>query len=110
MRSVTLALSLQVIASDEDCDSGSEGALSPVRAPAPAGGGPRSPAERAPPARVFDMEADISKLEPATFSTIPRGQPEPMLRLSWNHKVGERGRLMLLVMAVRCREHIACVR
>ncbi|XP_043221007.1 E3 ubiquitin-protein ligase Hakai-like [Amphibalanus amphitrite] len=80
---------VRVIASDDEADSGSELSSSPCRPAAPSGGGPRSPVEPPPPpaARVFDMEADISELEPATFSTIPRGQPEPMLRLSWNHKV-----------------------
>ncbi|XP_037087410.1 E3 ubiquitin-protein ligase Hakai-like [Pollicipes pollicipes] len=50
--------------------------------------GPPSPDRPGPPRpHVFDMEADISQLEPATFTTIQRGQPEPMLRLSWHHKV-----------------------
>ena len=53
-------------------------------APAPA---PRTPSPPPPAASTFDMEADISMLEPATFTTINRGPPEPMLRLSWNHKV-----------------------
>ena len=62
----------------------SEPPRSPTPTPTPA---PRTPSPLPPAASPFDMEADISKLEPATFTTIDRGPPEPMLRLSWNHKV-----------------------
>lgn len=39
------------------------------------------------PTPAFDMEADISTLQPATFSTIQRTPLQPMLTLSWKHSV-----------------------
>lgn len=39
------------------------------------------------------LDADITKLEAPTFSTINKGPPEPMLRLNWDHKthlIGEK--------------------
>lgn len=32
----------------------------------------------------FDLETDISQLQAPTFTTLTRGQPEPMLRLDWS--------------------------
>lgn len=45
--------------------------------------------------QTFDMEADISQLEPPTFTTISRGPPEPMLHLAWDHKVNLIGEKVL---------------
>lgn len=52
--------------------------------------------------QTFDMEADISQLEPPTFTTISRGPPEPMLRLSWDHKVNLIGEKVLNPMIYCC--------
>lgn len=48
------------------------------------------------------MEADISQLEAPTFTTISRGPPEPMLRLSWDHKVSLIGEKVLNPMIHCC--------
>ncbi|KAJ8688372.1 hypothetical protein QAD02_024167 [Eretmocerus hayati] len=50
----------------------------------------------------FDLEADISQLEPPTFTTINRGPPEPMLRLRWDHRVNLIGEKVLNPMIHCC--------
>lgn len=50
----------------------------------------------------FDLEADISKLEAPTFTTINRGPPEPMLRLRWDHRVNLIGEKVLNPMIHCC--------
>ncbi|KAF0298637.1 E3 ubiquitin-protein ligase Hakai [Amphibalanus amphitrite] len=71
---------------------------------APAAPAPRTPSPPLPPATTLDMEADISMLEPATFTTIDRGPPEPMLRLSWNHKVNLMAEKVLNPLIYMCEK------
>lgn len=49
------------------------------------------------------MESDISQLEAPTFTTLSsRGPPEPMTKLSWNHKVSLIGEKVLNPMIHCC--------
>jgi hypothetical protein len=34
----------------------------------------------------YTLDDDISQLVPPTFSTVSKGPPQPMLKLTWNHK------------------------
>lgn len=42
-----------------------------------------------------DQDCDISSLEAPTFTTLDRGPPAPMLRLSWDHPVNLIGEKVL---------------
>ncbi|XP_053632115.1 E3 ubiquitin-protein ligase Hakai isoform X3 [Cherax quadricarinatus] len=55
-----------------------------------------TPKENEPPkAKQFDQDCDISSLEAPTFTTLDRGPPAPMLRLSWDHPVNLIGEKVL---------------
>ncbi|XP_063613388.1 E3 ubiquitin-protein ligase Hakai-like isoform X2 [Penaeus indicus] len=48
-----------------------------------------------PKAKQYDQDCDISSLEAPTFTTLDRGPPAPMLRLSWDHPVNLIGEKVL---------------
>lgn len=55
-----------------------------------------TPDENDPPkAKQYDQDCDISSLEAPTFTTLDRGPPAPMLRLSWDHPVNLIGEKVL---------------
>lgn len=47
------------------------------------------------PLTTDDQDCDISSLEAPTFTTLDRGPPAPMLRLSWDHRVNLIGEKVL---------------
>ncbi|KAK4313880.1 hypothetical protein Pmani_014813 [Petrolisthes manimaculis] len=55
-----------------------------------------TPDENEPPkAKQYDQDCDISSLEAPTFTTLDRGPPAPMLRLTWDHPVNLIGEKVL---------------
>ncbi|KAK7024219.1 Zinc ion binding [Halocaridina rubra] len=54
------------------------------------------PDENEPPKpKRYDQDCDISSLEAPTFTTLDRGPPAPMLRLTWDHPVNLIGEKVL---------------
>ncbi|XP_064084279.1 E3 ubiquitin-protein ligase Hakai-like isoform X1 [Macrobrachium nipponense] len=56
---------------------------------------PQPDENEAPKPKHYDQDCDISSLEAPTFTTLDRGPPAPMLRLTWDHPVNLIGEKVL---------------
>ncbi len=70
---------LQVIESDPEEEEEMSATAAPISAQLQA-------------APAYNMDTDISKLEAPTFTTLDRGPSQPMLSLTWDHKVNLMGK------------------